>query len=308
MRIAYLILAHHQPKHVGALIEQLDDGNARFFVHVDRKSDIAPFRQAIKSQRAELLVKRVPIYWGGWNMVRATLNLLRHAHRQGASDYYQLLSDSCYPIKSNREIAAKLGSGNLNYITINEELTPESRFYQWLGPDRTDRELISRIQDGAPLQIPGLDRYAHRVVKFARRQRDRFFKRRLGGAMTPCKGWQWWCLTHECTQYVLNYVDSHRDFVRFFRSTSLPDETFFHTIIANSKFNQTLSPGFAQDVIAGNHYIRWSKGSGLGKPSVLKEDMLATLVSSEACFARKLRETESDELIRLLRERMAATM
>ena len=161
MRIAYLILAHHQPKHVGALIEQLDDGNARFFVHVDRKSDIAPFRQAIKSQRAELLVKRLPIYWGGWNMVLATLNLLRYAHRQGASDYYQLLSDSCYPIKSNREIAAKLGSGNLNYITINEALTPESQFHRWLGPDGADRELISRIQDEAPFRIPGLERYAH---------------------------------------------------------------------------------------------------------------------------------------------------
>ena len=75
MRIAYLILAHHQPKHVGAMIEQLDDVEARFFIHVDRKSNIAPFRRAITSDRAMLLDERLPINWGGWNMVRATLRL-----------------------------------------------------------------------------------------------------------------------------------------------------------------------------------------------------------------------------------------
>ena len=29
MRIAHLILAHHQAQHLGALVDQLDDGNAR---------------------------------------------------------------------------------------------------------------------------------------------------------------------------------------------------------------------------------------------------------------------------------------
>ena len=253
MRIAYLILAYHQPKHVGFLIERLDDGNARFFVHVDRKRDVTPFRQAIRSERAVLLDARLPIYWGGWNMVRATLNLLRHAHQNGASDYYQLLSDSCDPIKSNREIAARLGAGNFNYVTINEELTPGSRFHRWLDPEWTDQELISRLELAPTLQTLGLDRYVLRFVEFARRQRDRVFSRRLQSAMTPYKGWQWWCLSHECSRYVLNYVDSNRDFVRFFRSTSIPDETFFQTIIANSQFVHTLSPGFAQGVTAGNH-------------------------------------------------------
>ena len=44
MRIAYLIFAHHQPQHLGALIERLDDSNARFFVHLNQRSDIVPFR------------------------------------------------------------------------------------------------------------------------------------------------------------------------------------------------------------------------------------------------------------------------
>lgn len=117
--------------------------------------------------------------------------------------------------------------------------------------------------------------------------------------MTPYKGWQWWCLTHECAQYVLNYVDANRDVVRFFRSTSIPDETFFQTIIANSEFAHTLSPGLARGVISGNHYIRWSES----KPCVLREDDFAALTASEACFARKLDETASHRLIGMLRQR-----
>ena len=50
--------------------------------------DIEPFRRAIRSERATLLDERLPIYWVGWNMVRATLHLLRWAHQEGTSDYY----------------------------------------------------------------------------------------------------------------------------------------------------------------------------------------------------------------------------
>lgn len=140
MRIAYLILAHHQPQHLGALIEQLDDGNAHFFVHIDRKSDIEPFRNAVKSERAVFLDKRLPITWGKWNLVQATLDLLQRAYHESPSAHYQLLSGDSYPIKSNEEIAAKLASGNFNYIAINEQMKPGSRFYDRLIYRQSDQE------------------------------------------------------------------------------------------------------------------------------------------------------------------------
>lgn len=301
MRIAYLILAHHQPKLVGAMIEQLDDGNARFFIHVDRKSDIAPFSQAITSERATLLGERLPIDWGGWNMVRATLSLLRRAHEEGASDYYQLLSDSCYPIKSNEEIAAKLGAGNFNYITINEEMTPQSLFHDRLIYYRTERRLRKFFKRRRLFKRLKLHEHVRGLFKYGRRLR--MFQHRPPCNLRPYKGWQWWCLTHECTEYVLNYVDAHPEFVQFFRSTHIPDESLFQTIIANSEFVDTLSPGFAAGVIAGNHYVRWSKGEARGKSCILKEDDLEALIRSDACFARKLSEVDSTRLIELLSER-----
>jgi hypothetical protein len=304
MRIAYLILAHRQPQHVGALIKQLDDGNARFFLHIDAKSDIAAFRQAMRSERAVLLDQRLPIHWGGWNMVQATLNLLRRAHQEGESTYYQLLSDSCYPLKSNTEIAAKLGRGDFNYLTINEPMKPGSDFNYRLIYRPSDSRQMRRLLESPILNKLKVPVYFDRFVQYARRQQDRFSRRQLPPGVKPYKGWQWWCLTHACTRHVLDYTDANPEFVRFFRSMLVPDESFFHTIIANSEFVHTLSPGHATGVITGNHYVRWDKGNGVGTPCVLKADDFDALIASDACFARKVSETESGALVRRLHERI----
>jgi hypothetical protein len=304
MRIAYLILAHHQPQHLGALIERLDDGNARFFIHIDQKSDILPFRNAIRSERAIFLNERLPIEWGGWNMVQATLDLLRRAHHQSPSTYYQLLSGNCYPIKSNQDIAGKLSSGNFNYITLNDEMKPGSRFYSRLFYRQSDQELISifkRRPSFAKLNVP---RYLGRLITSVRRQQDRLMGRTLPAGMRPYKGGQWWCLTHDCARYVLDYANANPRFVQFFRSTYVPDESFFHTIIANSEFAHTLSPCRARKVTSGNHHVRWRRVGVSNKPRVLTERDFDELMASEACFARKFSEKRSGQLIRLLRERI----
>ena len=249
VRIAYLILAHRQPRHLGRLVEQLDDGNATFLIHVDRNSDIAPFREAVTSKRAAFLPERLSINWGSWSMVQATLDMLRRAQARGTSDYYQLLSDSCYPIKSNRGIADKLAAGTLNYLTINQEL---------------DARNLPSSSGSAPIAGPTSCRREvfRRLHKLSSRLQRRLPARRLPPGLLLYKGWQWWCLSDACAGYILSYVDSHPEIVRFFRHTSIPDETFFHSIVGNSTFAGTLSPGFAAGTLAGNHYVRWHRGKG----------------------------------------------
>jgi hypothetical protein len=293
MRIAYLILAHHQPQHLGALIDQLDDRNARFFVHLDRKSDIKPFRNVVKSERAVFLDRRLPIAWGEWNLVQATLDLLNRAYRETPSAHYQLLSGDCYPIKSKEEIAAKLASGNFNYITINEQMRPGSRFYDRLIYRRSDRRLIKFLRRRRSLARLKIPTYTGQLIKGVRGKLDELTDRTLPAGTIPHKGWQWWCLTHDCARYVLDYVNANPRFVRFFRSALIPDESFFHTIIANSEFAHTLSPTCPQGAISGNHYVRWQEVKGRCKPRVLEESDFAELAASQACFARKFSETKS---------------
>jgi len=122
-----------------------------------------------------------------------------------------LLSDACYPIKSDREIAAKLGAGSFNYLTINGALIHGS----------------SRASPIASVLLKKTERCG------GWGSLDMFCQIRVAPArpskrVIPHKGWQWGSLTHECTQYVLDYVDSNRYFVRSFMPTRIPDETFIH--------------------------------------------------------------------------------
>src|SRR5436189_6131615 len=103
------------PDHLGRLIAALRDDGVRFFVHVDRKVPIEPFL-VHRAPDVELLDDRVPVYWGQWQMVDATLRLIDRALEQTDPDYLVLLSGTCYPIRSNGRIRAVLGAGRDLFI------------------------------------------------------------------------------------------------------------------------------------------------------------------------------------------------
>ena len=68
----------------------------------------------------------------------------------------------------------------------------------------------------------------------------------------PYKGSQWWTITSECANYILEFTRKYPKFIKFFKHTLLPDEIFFHTIIYNSLFSKS--------VINNNlRYINWNK-------------------------------------------------
>lgn len=41
-KLAYLIVAHHQPPKTARLVRALDDADSHFFIHIDAKVDITP--------------------------------------------------------------------------------------------------------------------------------------------------------------------------------------------------------------------------------------------------------------------------
>jgi len=286
IRIAYLLLGHHQPALVAQTVRYLTrDPHARVFIHIDRKIDIAPFRRGVQSSRAVFIRDRVTVQWGGWSIVAATINLLRAATTAGVPfDYFQLLSDSCFPIKSTAFIQQKLRPRVLNFITINEALTNASPFYWW----------IAQYHCADLLPLNTFERY--RVANWLRILFSKVVPRRLPPRITPYKGWQWWCLNAACVQYMLQFIDENPSFVRFYRRTRIPDEMFFHTIVVNSPFVGTLCPGFSEGSITGNHYVAWESG----RPVELREEHLDVLLATNACFARKFHEAGSAPLLAAL--------
>lgn len=73
MRIAYLIVAHTDPKQLKRLVDALNDDNNIFFIHIDRKTDIGPFLECIDLTRyknVHFIDKRISVYWGDFLLLK----------------------------------------------------------------------------------------------------------------------------------------------------------------------------------------------------------------------------------------------
>ena len=290
LKIAYLVVTHAMPDHLGRQIAALSDNDTWFYVHVDRKVPIEPFL-AHGRPNVEFLQDRLPVYWGEWQMVEATLRLMRRAlERTPDLDYLILLSGSCYPIRSRAYIrgvlAAHRGDEFINAVEMPNEKVGKSlarlqRFHR-----RSDLTLADNARRfAASVSIRG-----RAGRPWSRRWLlGRDWRRGLGG-LAPYGGSSWWALTADACRFILDFVDREPGIVRFFEHTKYPDEGLYHTILGNSPFRAR----FRRSLL----YSDWSRGGP--HPGVITEDHLQRFSEpgpmraggvygeGEYCFARKL--------------------
>ena len=291
--IAYLILAHEHPKHLGKLIDRLTSTAAVFFIHLDKKSPAAAFRH-IRGENIHFTSKRKTVHWGDFSIVEATLLLLRAAlAHPSRPQRFVLLSGADYPLHSAAYIEAFFERhGDTEYMG----LTP-------MPSDEEDKP-ISRLttykaRPGAA-KINWLVRRA--LVRFGAIPKERDYRAHLKG-ITPYGGSMWWALSREACEYMLEFIDRERRMVRFFKHTHCPDESFFHTILGNSAYKNHM----LREVT----YADWTAGGR--SPALFSEAHLERFREARgfstsggadavpALFARKFSD-ESTEIAERLRQ------
>ena len=275
VKLAYLIIAHHQPKHLARLIRVLDDQHSFFFIHIDKKSPLAPFKAALPERENLVFVQeRIEVEWAKVSMVEATLNSMRAAVASGhAFKYYTLLSGSDYPIKHKRQIYARLQAGSHQFLRIDRKLTNDA--------NNSHRNLINDLPGG------------------------KYFE-----DLTPYHGSMYWSLTAECIRYVLNFVDDNPGYLRVHHDMFAPDEVFFNTLIKQSPFAKAITHDYSDGVypdhtLHANHFIDWASIRA-GKRTTLElvESDFDDLLTSAALFARKFDEKRSRKLLKKLDEQV----
>jgi Core-2/I-Branching enzyme len=224
VKIAYLVLAHHDPTHLERLVEAIDY-KARIFIHLDKKTDIDRYIHIADMKSVDFISERIKVYWGGFSMVKAILNLIKAALASKENfSHLVLLSGSDYPIK------------------------PASTFYDFLksNPDRQFIKFINLNESPEPDQRR-LNSYWF-MEPFQPFCNDRFFRRllqklfHLGVTRKPLSnvlstwGSGNWAITPECAAFILQYLERNPGFIDFYKFAHAPDEHFFHTIVANSPF------------------------------------------------------------------------
>jgi hypothetical protein len=290
MKIAYLILAHNTPSHMARLVRALNSPNAAFFVHIDRKSDISPFQKQLSGHNITFLEDRVDVYWGDVSDVEATIKLIKRGLSDSPdSSYFVLLSGSDYPLRGPRYIEDFLsrhrGSEFINLVQMPCDAVgkPIERLENyWLRTPFKSQFMI---------RIVGKLNHWNTKLKLIRRDYLNALK-----DVAPYAGSQWWALTVDVCRYILAFVHSKPEVVKFFNNVLLPDESFFQTIIGNSEF--------AKHVTRNLTFTDWSRPTG--GPAIIDRDHLDAFVQmgrvvaddpygrGELLFARKFMDNSSE--------------
>ncbi|MEP7318389.1 MAG: beta-1,6-N-acetylglucosaminyltransferase [Panacibacter sp.] len=283
MKIAYLIAAHNNYRHLQKLINALSNGDSTFYIHIDKKSLLPN----VKDDKIFYIKNRVNVYWSGFSQVRATLNLMEEAIK-GNHDYYAYISGVDYPIKPNTYLYEVLKKGN-EYIQINkmgqDTFAPLSRYKYYYFTDYYNRRNKSAWQTKFFLSVQKL----LRKCKIKKSIPYNLFT-----------GASWFVLSKACISYILNCIETDKNYIKFFKTGFCPDESFFQTIIGNSQFYQQVKNSLT--------YADWSVDPG---PAVISENHLPVLKTvTDKFFARKFNDDSAaviDSIDKELRGEITAT-
>lgn len=266
--VGYVVLAHGHPLAPARLLHRLAPTARGIVVHYDRAAGPDAFAQ-LQRAVAGLDVRFVPrrrCHWGGWSLVDATLAGTRSLLDSAAPDCVALISGTHYP----------LGNDRLRRLLAS---APGCQFLDTLPMPRAGYPGdggLDRVRTLHPFE--GTKWFALRASGLARRvQRQVSYERSLPSDAVPHVGSQWWVLTAACLADMLE-SPSLPAYERFFRRSWIPDESFFHTWVANSPYAASVR----SDPVV---YTRWAGGSG---PAVLVMADLPALRGSAAPFARKV--------------------
>lgn len=111
-KVVYLILAHRFPSQVKRLVERLQGDSAKFYIHVDIKTEIGQFQKLFDDRKDVIfLQERFACRWGTFGLTEATLSGVSEIDKEEKTfDHLVVLSGQDYPIRSKEEFIQFLGN------------------------------------------------------------------------------------------------------------------------------------------------------------------------------------------------------
>ena len=290
MKHALLILAHKDAGHLTRIIRFFRE-EFYVYIHIDKKSTITPEeRAALRSmENVRLVESRYSINWGGHNVLKGVVYLMRMAAGEGLADYYHLISGQDFPTKSpgefQRYFEQRKGTEFLDYfMRPDKEWTDEGK----------NRLTFYSLYDFLDINKPGHVDLLRKLDKWQKKFRIR---RKLPFKQYPVLygGSCWWSLTNDCLQYVVKETKQHPFLFRWLRFAFAPDEVYVQTLLLNSPFRSRIEKDNLR-------YICWEKRNG-NYPANLDETDFLKINGSIMLFARKIEYPISTLLMEKLKNR-----
>lgn len=290
-RIAYILSAYKDAPHLARLVSALND-QADFYIHIDLKTDLRPFKELLEDKATFVPGHRVS--WGGWEQVEYQKELLAAVLRSGV-EYARVvcLSGQDYPLWSNQEIHRYFNEHQETEFITGMNLTRcrhadqrskiiNYHFFRDLGWESNwwKNKLIVASRH----LMKALPFRKEATTMIGRRKADVFF------------GSDYWAITLPCARYIYEKLCTEKEMTRYFKTSFVPSELCIQTIVFNSPFGKQALlyegdyPGLSG--LTPLHYIEYGKAI-----KTLTADDWPVLQRSGKMFCRKVASGVSDKLV-----------
>ncbi|XP_065211692.1 xylosyltransferase oxt-like [Planococcus citri] len=290
VRVVFLLTLNGRAiRQVLRLIKALFHRDHFFFIHVDARQDYL-FNELqsleLKLPNVRLSRRRHSTIWGGASLLTMLLESMSELIQSSWDwDFLINLSESDFPIKSNKELVAFL-SNNRNRNFVKSHGRDVYHFIQKQGLDKTFVEC---------------DEHMWRIGNKA-----------LPSGIVIDGGSDWIALNRQFINYLVTAQnDRLLDGLRIiFKHTLLPAESFFHTVLRNSIFCDTYNDN-------NLHITNWKRHLGCKcqykhvvdwcgcSPNAFTLDdwtRIQSTVNKSAFFARKFDPTVNQQVINQVEE------
>lgn len=225
--VALLVLAQRAPRCLEALARTFATPGYQIYVHLDRKVDGAAHALGRRWPGSLTFVaERFEVFWGGFNMIRATESLARDALQEPRHAAFALVSDDTLPLLPPAQIHAALGAtADRIDVSLSRRNPPFLRRYtDWFFLD-------SAATSARPLAVQ--DRAVNGTALEALGRLTRLQERGKFPLPEVWSGSQWWTLGRETLTAVLEELAGNEWLRESFEFSAVPDELAFQTIHAN---------------------------------------------------------------------------
>jgi hypothetical protein len=270
-KIAYILLCHKDPEAIIQQAERLTAVGDYMVIHFDGRAsdqDYAEIRAALDDNPNVCFPRRrIKCGWGEWSLVRATLAAMHTAADNfPRATHFYMLSGDCMAIKTAQYAHDYLDQNDFDFIESFDFFESD-----WIKTGMKEDRLIYRHVFNER-KNKALFEWSHNLQKKLR------LHRAVPSDIQVQIGSQWWCLRRRTVEAILQFVRERRDVVRFFRTTWIPDETFFQTLVRH------LIPG---DEIQCRT-LTFLMFTDYGMPVNFYNDHYDLLLSQDFLFARKI--------------------
>ena len=281
-KIAFILLCHKDPDAIIKQADRLTAAGDCMAIHFDARSKTADF-QKIQGALADnpnvtFTKKRIKCGWGAWSLVQATLNAVEAAiDAFPRATHFYMLSGDCMPIKSAIFVHDFLDRDDVDYIESYDYFESD-----WIKTGWKEERLIYRHFFNERAQ-------KRRFYGTFKIQEKLGLTREIPSDLQIMIGSQWWCLRRRTIEAMLNFIRKRKDVMRFFRTTWIPDETFFQTLVRHLVPENEIQTRTLTFLIFSDY----------GMPATFYNDHYDLLLSQDFLFARKI-SPEANELKRRL--------